>query len=173
MICGLVIFIREFDLINIRRPWTSEITMFCSEIIMIKIFKPINIRRPWPPIWFYIFISKVCFSSWPLLFYTWPVECFWLDVCVCACVCVRACMRACVRACVCVCVTGFWKTDQIVTLGLFHFIAPANGYTCTLHIHSAITRLGWLVCFSRASLPTKCTTETMGPVEGATWKAWV
>ena len=31
---------------------------------------------------------------------------------------------------------------QIVTLGLFHFIGPANGYTCTLHIHSAITRLG-------------------------------
>ena len=39
-------------------------------------------------------------------------------------------------------VTGFWKTDQIVTLGLFHFIGPANSYTCTLHIHSAITRLG-------------------------------
>ena len=48
-------------------------------------------------------------------------------------------------------VTGFWKTDQIVTLGLFHFIGPANGHTCTLHIHSAITRLGGLVCFSRAS----------------------
>ena len=47
-------------------------------------------------------------------------------------------------------VTGFWKTDWIVTLGLFHFIGPANGYTCTLQIHSAITRLGWLVCFSRA-----------------------
>ena len=46
-------------------------------------------------------------------------------------------------------VTGFWKTDQIVTLGLFHFIGPANGYTCTLHIH--ITKLGGLVCFSRAS----------------------
>ena len=39
-------------------------------------------------------------------------------------------------------VTGFWKTDQIVRLGLFHFIGPANGYTYTLHIHSAITRLG-------------------------------
>ena len=50
-------------------------------------------------------------------------------------------------------VTGFWKTDRIVTLGLFHFIGPANGYTgtCTLHIHSAITGLGWLVCFSRVS----------------------
>ena len=48
-------------------------------------------------------------------------------------------------------VTGFWKTDRIVTLGLFHFIGPANGYTCTLHIHSAVTRLDGLVCFSRAS----------------------
>ena len=46
---------------------------------------------------------------------------------------------------------GFWKTDWIVILGLFHFIGPANGYTCTLHKHSAITRLAWLVCFSRAS----------------------
>ena len=48
-------------------------------------------------------------------------------------------------------VTGFWKTDQIVTLGLFLFIGPANGHTRTLHIHSAITRLGGPVCFSRAS----------------------
>ena len=46
-------------------------------------------------------------------------------------------------------VTGFWKTDQIITLGLFHYIGPANGYTCTLHIHSTIARLGGLVCFSR------------------------
>ena len=48
-------------------------------------------------------------------------------------------------------VTGFWKTNWIVTLGLFHFIGPADGYTCTLHIHSVITRLGWLVCFSRGT----------------------
>ena len=48
-------------------------------------------------------------------------------------------------------VTGFWKTDQIVTLDLFHFIGPANGHTHTLHIHSVITRLGGLVCFSRES----------------------
>ena len=34
------------------------------------------------------------------------------------------------------------ETDQIITLGLIYFIGPANGYTCTLHIHSAITRLG-------------------------------
>ena len=50
--------------------------------------------------------------------------------------------------------TGFCKTDQIIILGLFHFIGPANGYTCTLHIHSAITGLGWPVCFSRVSLLT-------------------
>ena len=50
-------------------------------------------------------------------------------------------------------VIGFWKTDRIVTPSLFHFIGPANGYTCTgtLHIHSATARLGGLVCFSRAS----------------------
>ena len=28
---------------------------------------------------------------------------------------------------------------------------PSNGYTCTLHIHSANTRLSRLVCLSRAS----------------------
>ena len=39
-------------------------------------------------------------------------------------------------------VIGFWKIDQIVTLSLFHFTAPANDYTCTLHKHSAIIRLG-------------------------------
>ena len=42
-------------------------------------------------------------------------------------------------------VTGFWKTDQTVTLGLFHFIGQTNGYTC------ASIRLGCLVCFSRAT----------------------
>ena len=30
-------------------------------------------------------------------------------------------------------VTGFWKTNQNVTLAtLIHFIGPANTYTCTL-----------------------------------------
>ena len=33
-------------------------------------------------------------------------------------------------------VTSFWKTDQTGTLGVFHFIDPANGYTCTLHIYT-------------------------------------
>ena len=35
-------------------------------------------------------------------------------------------------------VIGFWKTNQIVTLGVFHFIGPANSYTHMLSIHSAI-----------------------------------
>ena len=47
-------------------------------------------------------------------------------MCVCVHVCMRACMRACVHACVHVYLTGFWKTDQIVTLGLLNFIAPAK-----------------------------------------------
>ena len=43
-------------------------------------------------------------------------------------------------------------TNQIVILGLFHFIGPANGYTHnTLPIHSTITRLGYIVYFTRAS----------------------
>ena len=41
-------------------------------------------------------------------------------------------------------VTGFWKTDQIVTLRLFHFIGPGNGYTCTLHIHTQCHYQAWL-----------------------------
>ena len=50
-----------------------------------------------------------------------------------------------------ICVTWFWKTDRNVTLGLFHFIGPANAYTHTLHIRTAIIRLHWLVCFSRVT----------------------
>ena len=60
MFCGLVIFIKNFDPINIRRPWAPEITMFYSQFIMTKTFKPIKTRRHWPPIWFHIFFSKAC-----------------------------------------------------------------------------------------------------------------
>ena len=72
-------------------------------------------------------------------------------------------------------VNGFWKTNRIVTLGLFHFIGPANGYTCTLHKHSTITRLAWLVCFSRASFadPVNSWLKHWDPWGGTTWKAWV
>ena len=59
-VCGLIIFIKNFDPINIRRPWAPEITMFCSEFIMTKTFKPIKTRRHWLPIWFHIFFSKAC-----------------------------------------------------------------------------------------------------------------
>ena len=52
--------------------------------------------------------------------------------------------------------TGFWKTNQIVTLGLFHFIGPDNGYTRTLHLYTTHTQCCyqvWLtdLLFSRAS----------------------
>ena len=68
MFCSLVIFIKNVNPINIRRPWAPEITMFCSEVIMTKTFKLIKTRRPWPSIWFHIFFSKAYFSSWPLFF---------------------------------------------------------------------------------------------------------
>ena len=50
MFCNLVIFIKNFDLIHIKRPWTPKITISCSEIIVTKTFKPIKSRRPWLPI---------------------------------------------------------------------------------------------------------------------------
>ena len=74
--CGLVIFIKNFDPINIRRSWASEITIFCGEFIMTKTFKPIKTRRHWQLIWFHIFFSKACCSSWPPFLH---LGCFWLD----------------------------------------------------------------------------------------------
>ena len=47
-------------------------------------------------------------------------------------------------------VTGFWKTDQNITLGQLHFLGPANSHTHTLSMHCCNTRLSCLVCFSRA-----------------------
>ena len=47
-------------------------------------------------------------------------------------------------------VTGYWKTDHNVTLGLLYFIAPANSHTHTLPVHCYIKRISLLVCFSRA-----------------------
>ena len=44
------------------------------------------------------------------------------------------------------------ENQPYFTLGLIHFIGPpTNSYTHTLPIHSVITRLSWLVCFSGAS----------------------
>ena len=47
-------------------------------------------------------------------------------------------------------VTGFWKTNQNVTLGQLHFLGPTNSHTHTLSMHRCNTRLSCLVCFSRA-----------------------
>ena len=60
MVYDLVIFIKNFNPIIIRRPWAPEIMMFCSEVIMTKTHKP---RRPWLSIWFQIFFSKASFNS--------------------------------------------------------------------------------------------------------------
>ena len=59
-----------------------------------------------------------------------PWSPFLLPVCVCVCACVCAWMRACMHACMC----GFWKTNQNVTLGLFHFI----NHTHTLATHTLL-----------------------------------
>ena len=77
MFCGLVIFIKNFDPINIRRPCAHKITMFCSEVMMIKSINPIKSRRPWPPISISHLFQQGPFSSWPLLFL--HLGCFCLD----------------------------------------------------------------------------------------------
>ena len=41
-------------------------------------------------------------------------------------------------------VTGFWKTDQIGTLGLFRFNNPANNYTLALSTRSQTYLTGLL-----------------------------
>ena len=33
---------------------------------------------------------------------------------------------------------GFWKSNQNVTLGLFHYIAPANSHTHILATHALL-----------------------------------
>ena len=66
--CGLVIFLKNFDPINIWRSWAPEITTFWIVFLMTKTFKPIKTRRHGLPIWFNIFFSKACFSFWLFLF---------------------------------------------------------------------------------------------------------
>ena len=56
-------------------------------------------------------------------------------VCVCVCVRVRVCVRAWVGVFVCERETRFWKTNQILTLGLFHFIGTANSYAHNSYAH--------------------------------------
>ena len=50
--CGLVIVIKTFNLINIRRSWGPKITFFCSEVIIIKTLNPIKTG------YFFTFFSK-------------------------------------------------------------------------------------------------------------------
>ena len=67
-------FIKNFDPINIRRPWALEKTMFCSEFIMTKTFKPIKTIRHW--------VDFTSFSARPVLVLGQPflhLGCFWLD----------------------------------------------------------------------------------------------
>ena len=49
-------------------------------------------------------------------------------------------------------VTGFWKTDQVVTPGLFHFITPAKSHSCTAYAQCQYQPQ--LMCFSRVNLLT-------------------
>ena len=56
MFCSLVIIIKTFDPINIRRPWAPEITIFCSEVTRSKL--P-NLSKSG---------GLGCFSSWPPFF---------------------------------------------------------------------------------------------------------
>ena len=76
MFCGLVIFIKNFDPINIRRAWAPEITMFCNEVIMTKTFKPIKPASLGHP------FNFVSFSARTVLVLCHPclhLGCIWLD----------------------------------------------------------------------------------------------
>ena len=65
-------------------------------------------------------------------------------------------------------VIGYWKTDQIVTLGLFHSIGPPDSYTRTLSMHCCIDRLSWLVYFTGADFAdhVKSRLRQWGPWRG-------
>ena len=56
----------------------------------------------------------------------------------------RVCKRHYIAIAACAFVTGFWKTDQTITLGQFYFIGPANDYTQTLHIRAQCHYQAWL-----------------------------
>ena len=62
-------------------------------------------------------------------------------------------------------VTEFWKTNQTVTLDLFHFIGPVNRHSFTMHSqwHYQAQLIG-LLFQSRFCQPCKVTTETIRPM---------
>ena len=76
-------------------------------------------------------------------------------------------------------VTGLWKTesDQTVTLGLFHFIGLTIFLIATLIYYPFTLPLpglaDWSAFHSEFYQPYKFRTETIGSMEGTTWKAWV
>ena len=59
--------------------------------------------------------------------------------------------------------TGFWKTDQNVTLGLFHFIGPANSHTHTLHLYLRTVALPGLADWSAFADHVKSQLRQRGP----------
>ena len=70
--------------------------------------------------------------------------------------------------------TGFWKTNQIVTLGLLHFTGPDNSYVYSYTTHSQCDYQAWLtglLFLGEFRQPCKFMMETVGPMEGNIWKA--
>ena len=118
MLCSLVIFT--------KKNWSHQ----CQEALSTRNnnvlqwcrhdqdFETYQNREALVTIWFHIFFSKACFSSWSLLFkinacrqqlvHTWflKIDSVRTSVCVCACVCVCVCVCVlCVcYVCVCLCV---------------------------------------------------------------------
>ena len=120
----------------------------------------------------------------------WVCMCVCVRVCACVCVCMRACVCMCVCVCMCACAyvcvyicvgallmwLNFGKLTKlshyayfillaqlIATLILYPFTVPLPGlanWSAFLEQLFSIPVNSWL-------------TETMGPMEGITWKAWV
>ena len=70
--------------------------------------------------------------------------------------------------------TGYWKTNRIITFGLFHFTGPADSYSHTLPMHCCIDRPSWSVRFSKASFAdhVKSCLRQWGPWSAHKWMAW-
>ena len=71
--------------------------------------------------------------------------------------------------------TGFWKTDRLITLGLFHFIGPVNGYTLihytyTVQLPGLVDRSAVLKRVLLNLYIHDWHNRTHGD---ATWEAWV
>ena len=72
--------------------------------------------------------------------------------------------------------TRYWKTDQNVTLGLFHFIGPADSHTHTYIHHPCTVALTGLADWSFPELlcqPCEVMAGTIGPMKDTRWEMWV